>query len=62
VLDGLAGDIGDDLEVFPGVQDGQPGQFSRGGDDQVWYRGGTVLAAVGEQGQDFGRAVLNGRG
>jgi hypothetical protein len=36
-LDGLAGDLGDDLEVLVDVQDGQPGQLRGRGDDQVGH-------------------------
>ena len=34
-LGGLAGDAGDDLEVFVEVQDGEPGELCGGGDDEV---------------------------
>lgn len=35
-LDRLTGDAGDEVEVLVDVQDGEVGQFSRGGDEQVW--------------------------
>jgi hypothetical protein len=44
-LNGLAGDLGYDLEVLVEVQDREPCQFSGGGDDQVRYGRGAVLAA-----------------
>jgi hypothetical protein len=44
------------------VQDGEFGQLGGGGDDEVGDRGGAVLAAVGEQGEDFDGPLLDGRG
>ena len=58
----LACDLGDDVEVLVEVQDGESGELCGGGDDQVRDRGGTVLAAVGQQGQDLDRTVLDRRG
>jgi hypothetical protein len=60
-LEGLASHRGNDLEVLVKVQDGQPGEFGSGGDDQIGYRWCPVLAAVGQQGQDLDSAVLDGR-
>lgn len=34
---GLTGDLGDEVEVLIDVQDGQPGEFSGRGDDQIRY-------------------------
>src|SRR5579863_2874476 len=50
---GLAGDLGDEVEVLVQVQYGQPGEFSSRGDDQIRYRRSTMLAPVREQGQDL---------
>ena len=47
-LYGLTGDRSYDVEILIEVQDREPGQFRRRGDDQVWHRGSTVLAPVGE--------------
>jgi hypothetical protein len=52
----LAGDCGDDLEVLVEVQDRQPGEFGSGGDDQIWNRRCSVLAAVGQRGEDLDSA------
>jgi hypothetical protein len=52
-LDGLAGDVGDDLEVFVQVPDGQPRELGGCRDDEIRDRGRAVLATVGQQGQDL---------
>jgi hypothetical protein len=46
-LEGLAGDIGDDVKVLVQVQHCQPGQLGGGRDDQVRDRRSTMLAMVG---------------
>src|SRR5215831_1347904 len=58
-LHGLAGDLGYYVKVLAEVQDREPGQFGGRGDDHVRYGGGAVLAAVGEQGKDLHRPVLD---
>src|SRR5215471_9298297 len=58
-LNGLACDLGYYLKVLVEVQDREPGQFGGRGDDQVRYGGGAVLAAVGEQGKDLYRPLLD---
>lgn len=61
-LDGLPGDVGDDLEVLVEVQHGKPGEFSDGGDDQVGQGRCAVLAPVSEQGEHLDGPVLDRRG
>jgi hypothetical protein len=58
-LDRLARDAGNQVEVLVQMQHGEPGQRGRGGDDQVRYRRGAVLAAIGEDSLDFDRPVLD---
>jgi hypothetical protein len=59
---GLAGDLGDEVEVLVEVQHRQPGEFSGRRDDQIGYGRSTMLAPVGEQRQDLHGPVLDGRG
>ena len=40
----LAGDAGDEVEVLVQVQDGEPPEFSSGGNQQVGNRRRAVLA------------------
>jgi hypothetical protein len=47
-IEGLAGDVGDELEVLVDVEDGQIGQLRGRRDDEVGHRGRAVLATVGE--------------
>jgi len=61
-LNGLTGDIGDELEVLVVMQDGELCQFGSGGDEQVWDGRRPVLAAFGERDLDFHGAVFDRRG
>jgi hypothetical protein len=47
-LNGLAGQVGDEFEVFVHVQHGQAGEFGGGGDDQVGNGRCAVLPFAGE--------------
>ena len=58
-LDGLAGDLSDEVEVLIEVQYRQSGQFGSCGDDQIRYRRSTMLAPISEQRQEFHRPVLD---
>ncbi len=59
---GLVGDLGDDLEVFVEMENGEPGQFGGSGDEDVGDRGRTVPATIGEQREHLNGTVLDGRG
>ena len=61
-LDGLAGDVGNHIEVLVEMQDGEAGKFCGRRDDQVRYGRCPMLASVGEQGQNLDRSVLDSRG
>lgn len=60
-LDRLAGDLGDQFEVFVDVQDGQPREFCGRGDDQVCWPGTAVGTPVGERVLDVERPRLDSR-
>ena len=61
-LNGLPGDIGNELKVFVEMQDGEPGRFSGCSDEEVRYRRGTMLAKLGKCELDCDRTVLDLQG
>ena len=54
-LERLTGHGGDQLEILVEVQDDQPGELRRGGDDQVWDRGPPMVPLVGQHGLNLDR-------
>ena len=59
-LHGLAGDRGDEVEVFVDVEDGEAVELRGSGDEKVWDRWCPVLSLVGEKGLDLDGAILDG--
>src|SRR5690606_12076584 len=49
-FDGLAGQVGDELEVLVEVQDGETGELRRRRDEQVGHGRCPVLAPLGQRG------------
>jgi hypothetical protein len=57
----LTGDLRDEVEVLVVMQDDEPGAVGDGGDEQVWDRWCTVVAAIGKDDEDLDSTVFGGR-
>lgn len=55
----LASDLGDKFEILVHMQDGQPGQLTDCGDQEVWRRRRSVMSEVDQLNEHFESAIFD---